>query len=231
MDLLAWRPDRPAAWGEGEHTLIEIVDKSTFDIILKKPAEPLLTIRASGVTPVRSTIRSDERLDYDQIRDLARAREDALIAHTRKNAYFVFQENTLGSIQPGKLADMVVIDRDYLTVPADQIKDIRPVITMVGGRVVYDAAAPEALAAASEDAHLHVSSASCETFGRAIFETLYGFDYLARPYKRIPRTAAAVWPAPPLRCSRRMRPCSSTRRLRRTSRRGASWPARRVSPA
>jgi len=66
------------------------------------------------------------------------SREDALIAHTRKNAFFVFQENQLGSIQPGKLADLVVLDRDYLTIPADQIKDIRPVMTMVGGRVVHD---------------------------------------------------------------------------------------------
>jgi len=69
-------------------------------------------------------------------------REDALIAHTRKNAYFVFRENDLGSIQPGKLADLVVLDRDYLTVPADQIKDIKPVMTWVGGRIVYDGASP-----------------------------------------------------------------------------------------
>ena len=66
-------------------------------------------------------------------------REDALIAHTRKNAYLVFQENNLGSIQPGKLADLVVLDRDYLTVPADQIRNIKPVMTMVGGKIVYDA--------------------------------------------------------------------------------------------
>jgi hypothetical protein len=64
-------------------------------------------------------------------------REDALIAHTRKNAFFVFQENNLGSLQPGKLADLVVLDRDYLTVPATQIKDVKPVMTMVGGRIVY----------------------------------------------------------------------------------------------
>ena len=70
------------------------------------------------------------------------SREDALIAHTRKNAYFVFQENNLGSIQAGKLADLVVLDRDYLTVPADQIKEIRPALTMVGGRIVYDASLP-----------------------------------------------------------------------------------------
>ena len=67
------------------------------------------------------------------------SREDALIAYTRKNAFLVFQEDNLGSIQPGKLADLTVLDRDYLTIPADQIKDIRPVMTMVGGRIVYDA--------------------------------------------------------------------------------------------
>jgi predicted amidohydrolase YtcJ len=70
------------------------------------------------------------------------SREDALIAHTRKNAYFLFQEGNLGSIQPGKQADLVVLDRDYLTVPADQIKDIKPVLTILAGRIVYDAALP-----------------------------------------------------------------------------------------
>jgi predicted amidohydrolase YtcJ len=71
------------------------------------------------------------------------SREDALIAHTRKNAFFVFQEDNLGSIQSGKLADLLVLDRDYLTIPTEQIKDIKPVITMVGGRIVYDAEAEQ----------------------------------------------------------------------------------------
>jgi len=64
-------------------------------------------------------------------------REEALIAHTRSNAYFMFQESNLGSIQQGKFADLLVLDRDYLKVPEDEIKDIRPLLTMVGGRVVY----------------------------------------------------------------------------------------------
>jgi predicted amidohydrolase YtcJ len=69
------------------------------------------------------------------------SRQAALAAHTRRNAYFVFQEQNLGSIEPGKLADLLVLDRDYLTVPVDQIKDIAPVMTLVGGRITYDAAA------------------------------------------------------------------------------------------
>jgi predicted amidohydrolase YtcJ len=67
-------------------------------------------------------------------------REEALIAHTRSNAYFLFQESNLGSIQPGKYADLLVLDHDYLKVPADRIKDIKPLITMVGGKLVYQGA-------------------------------------------------------------------------------------------
>jgi hypothetical protein len=67
------------------------------------------------------------------------SREAALIAHTRSNAYLFFRETDLGSIQPGRFADLVVTDKDYLTVPAEQIKDIKSVLTVVGGRIVYDA--------------------------------------------------------------------------------------------
>jgi predicted amidohydrolase YtcJ len=66
-------------------------------------------------------------------------REEALIAHTRHNAYVVFQESNIGSLAPGKYADLLILDRDYLTVPADQIIDLRPVLTMVGGKTVYEA--------------------------------------------------------------------------------------------
>jgi hypothetical protein len=73
-------------------------------------------------------------------------REAALIAHTRSNAYILFREMDLGSIHGGYFADLIVTDRDYLTVPADQIKDIKVTMTMVGGRIVYDAAAEPATA-------------------------------------------------------------------------------------
>ncbi len=66
-------------------------------------------------------------------------REEALIAHTRNNAFILFQEGNLGSLQKGKYADLLVLDKDYLTVPADNIKDLKPVMTMVGGKIVYKA--------------------------------------------------------------------------------------------
>jgi predicted amidohydrolase YtcJ len=74
-----------------------------------------------------------------QIIDEPLTREEALIAHTRSNAQLVFRENDLGSIRPGLLADLLVLDRDYLTVPDDEIRDIRPAATIVGGNIVHGA--------------------------------------------------------------------------------------------
>jgi predicted amidohydrolase YtcJ len=52
-------------------------------------------------------------------------------------AWITFEEDTKGSIEPGKLADLVVISKDYLTCPEDEIKDIDALQTVVGGRIVY----------------------------------------------------------------------------------------------
>lgn len=64
-------------------------------------------------------------------------REKALIAYTRSAAPITGEKAIKGSLEPGKLADLVVLDRDYLTCPEDEIRDIRPVATMVDGRWVY----------------------------------------------------------------------------------------------
>jgi len=74
----------------------------------------------------------------NQALDQTLTREEALIAHTRNNAYLFFQEANLGTLEPGKFADLVVLDRDYLTIPDDEIFWIQPTLTMVGGRVVYE---------------------------------------------------------------------------------------------
>lgn len=67
------------------------------------------------------------------------SREEALVAHTRSNAWLLFQEAYVGSIRPGLRADLLVLDRDYLTVPPEEIKDICPLATIVDGNVVHGA--------------------------------------------------------------------------------------------
>ncbi len=66
-------------------------------------------------------------------------RAEALKTHTIWPAYMQFAEKERGSIEVGKLADMVVIDRDYLTCPEAQIKDIEPLMTVIDGHIAYRA--------------------------------------------------------------------------------------------
>jgi predicted amidohydrolase YtcJ len=65
-------------------------------------------------------------------------REQALRLYTINNAYLTFQENEKGSLEPGKFADFIVIDRDILRCPLDQVKDTRVEQTYLGGRLVYE---------------------------------------------------------------------------------------------
>jgi predicted amidohydrolase YtcJ len=64
-------------------------------------------------------------------------REEAVRAFTSWNALASHQEADLGSLEPGKRADVVVLDEDVFTCPVPRIRDIAPVLTMVGGEVVH----------------------------------------------------------------------------------------------
>ncbi|MFQ6053240.1 MAG: amidohydrolase [Candidatus Bathyarchaeia archaeon] len=66
-------------------------------------------------------------------------REEAIRMYTINGAYLTFEEEVKGSIDPGKLADLIVIDRDILTCPEDEIKDTKVLRTILGGKTVYKA--------------------------------------------------------------------------------------------
>jgi len=66
------------------------------------------------------------------------SREEALALYTSKNGWFLREEDDLGSIEEGKLADLVVLNSDYFTVPNEGLKKIRSVMTVVGGKIVHD---------------------------------------------------------------------------------------------
>ena len=66
------------------------------------------------------------------------SREEVLSLYTRQNGWFLREEDQLGTIESGKLADLVVLNSDYFAVPNEDLKKIRSVLTVVGGNVVYD---------------------------------------------------------------------------------------------
>jgi predicted amidohydrolase YtcJ len=65
-------------------------------------------------------------------------RAEALRLFARENPWFLRMENKIGSIEPGKLADLAVLDRDYFAVPDADIKKIRSVLTIVNGKTVHN---------------------------------------------------------------------------------------------
>jgi predicted amidohydrolase YtcJ len=66
-------------------------------------------------------------------------RQEALRLYTRENGWFLRMEEKLGSIEPGKLADLAVLSDNYFEVPDAQVRQIRSVMTVVDGKIVHDA--------------------------------------------------------------------------------------------
>jgi predicted amidohydrolase YtcJ len=75
--------------------------------------------------------------------DQSMSRAEALHSFTLAAAYAAHQEDRFGSLEPGKWADFIFIDRDYFEVPASEIDDIRVLQTWVGGELVYEASDEE----------------------------------------------------------------------------------------
>jgi predicted amidohydrolase YtcJ len=74
-------------------------------------------------------------------------REEALQSYTVANAYAAFEEGIKGSITRGKLADVVVLSKDIMRIPEDEIPTAQVDLTILGGRVRYErAAAPPSAA-------------------------------------------------------------------------------------
>jgi len=96
------------------------------------PASPLLGIYAA-VT--RRTLDDENPGGWVPAQKISV--EEALRAYTYEAAYASFEEDRKGTIKPGLLADMVLLDRDLTVIAAEEIRDTRVLMTIVGGRVVY----------------------------------------------------------------------------------------------
>jgi hypothetical protein len=66
------------------------------------------------------------------------SREQAIRFYTVNNAWLTFEEAEKGSLEPGKLADLIVLDRDILTCPVDEIKEIKVLRTWLGGKTIFE---------------------------------------------------------------------------------------------
>ena len=124
-------PDRPAYGPTPLRTYLDhgIQVMTGSDAGRPPTGIPMFTI-FEAVNRVRSSgkvINPEERITV----------EEAIRAVTITPAYSTFEENLKGSIEPGKLADLVVLDGDILTVPSLEIRDIAVLRTMMGGEFVY----------------------------------------------------------------------------------------------
>jgi predicted amidohydrolase YtcJ len=88
---------------------------------------PHIYYAVTGVNSFGAKVNGDQQL----------TRQEALRLFTKDNSWFLRMENKIGTIEPGKLADLVVLDRDYFTVPEVQIKQIKSLLTIVDGKIVH----------------------------------------------------------------------------------------------
>jgi predicted amidohydrolase YtcJ len=92
----------------------------------------------NGQTLSGTTTRAAEELP---------SRAAALRMYTLNGAWMSFDETDRGSLEPNKLADLAVLDRDYLTIPVEDVAKIQSLLTLVGGKAVYVAAPYEQVGA------------------------------------------------------------------------------------
>jgi predicted amidohydrolase YtcJ len=96
------------------------------------PADPIAGIHAAVTRQTLDGANPDGWVPEQKI-----SVEQALIAYTRSAAYASFEEDLKGTLEPGKLADIVLLDRDITAVGAQEIRNVRVSRTIVGGTTVY----------------------------------------------------------------------------------------------
>lgn len=124
-------PER-VRWAYPAKSYVEngIIEAAGCDV----PVTPLSPWWGIWAAVVRKELQSGQALAPEERISV----EQALTLYTRNGAYASFEEDRKGSLEPAKLADFIVVDRDVLTVPADELKDVKVLQTFIGGRKVYD---------------------------------------------------------------------------------------------
>ncbi len=100
------------------------------------PVEPLSPVACFYASVTRKTLAGEPEGGYEPEQRMTR--EQALRSYTLNAAYGAFEETIKGSIEPGKLADFTVFNKDLMTVPDDELLTARVLMTIIGGRILYD---------------------------------------------------------------------------------------------
>lgn len=100
------------------------------------PVEPLNPIPCFYASVTRMTLKGEPAGGYEPEEKMTRAQ--ALRSYTLDAAYGAFEESFKGSIAPGKLADLVIFNQDIMQVPDTALLNTQVMITLVGGKIVYE---------------------------------------------------------------------------------------------
>lgn len=130
---------------------IVVVQNPTHFAVLgedvQKHAQPVRTLIAAGVPvafgsdgPMNPYLNIMLAVTHPHQHSEGITREQAVIAYTRTSAYAEFAEADKGTLEPGKLADLAVLSQDIFTVPLAELPKTKSLLTLVGGRTVYDSA-------------------------------------------------------------------------------------------
>ena len=135
LSLTSWRylAGTPEANGPPFRTIVDsgIPAGMSSDGMQIAPMNPWLHMyyATTGLNARQVPINAGQRI----------TREEVLKLYTASNGWFLREEDRIGTIEPGRLADLAVLSDDYFTVPDERLKSIRSVLTVVGGRIVHDA--------------------------------------------------------------------------------------------
>lgn len=124
--------EKYAAWCVPRKSLSDYGIMNTFEVDtpLSQESTTIFEVAAHDLTR-----RARDGKVHGASERIDRVRE--LKALTTWGSYYLLKENLIGSLEPGKFADFIVIDRDYLTVPEEEIGKIKVLLTAVGGKIVY----------------------------------------------------------------------------------------------
>ena len=106
-------------------------------IVVTSSSDVTSTVSANPFVSLYALVTRKNRLGQEIAPHEAVSREEALRTFTLGGTWLTREEAIKGSIEVGKLADMAILDRDYFSVPEEEIKDIQVDTTIVGGQVVW----------------------------------------------------------------------------------------------